>query len=228
MSEASGQTIGAWTLHERLGCGGNATVWTATRAGTPNPIALKLINSTKVEREPYQRFVREIEFLQAHRSVTGVLPLIEAHLPKQPSKADPPWLAMPVATPITHALEGKPLADVVVAVAAIADTLVRLQREAGIAHRDIKPGNLYELQGSWLIGDFGLVAIPDARSLTAEGRQLGPAHYTAYEMILNGSSADPHPARRLFLGQDAVGACDRPDVATRRAPTCGNAGIRDR
>ena len=27
------------------------------------------------------------------------------------------------------------------------------RRDFGIAHRDIKPGNLYELDGAWLIGD---------------------------------------------------------------------------
>jgi serine/threonine protein kinase len=200
MTETSG-TVGPWTLHERLGRGGNATVWTATRPDFPSPVALKLINTTKVEKEPYQRFVREIEFLGEHKAVPGVLPLIDAHLPDHPSKADPPWLAMPVAIPIADALEGKPLTDVLAAVAAIAETLAQLQRETGIAHRDIKPGNLYELQGSWLIGDFGLIAIPDAQSLTAEGRQVGPAHYTAYEMVLDASTADPHPADVYSLGK---------------------------
>jgi serine/threonine protein kinase len=79
-------------------------------------------------------------------------------------------------------------------------TLARLQ-QANIAHRDIKPGNLYELNGSWLIGDFGLVALPDAEPLTVEGRQVGPAHYTAYEMILNPTTADPHPADVYSLGK---------------------------
>jgi serine/threonine protein kinase len=108
---------------------------------------------------------------------------------------------MPVAVPISKALDGKSLADVVAAMTAIADTLSRLQRNSGIAHRDIKPGNLYELDGSWLIGDFGLVALPDAEALTAEGRQVGPAHYTAYEMILHPTTADPHPADVYSLGK---------------------------
>ena len=112
-----------------------------------------------------------------------------AHLPDQPSRADPPWLAMPIAVPIARALDDKPLPDIVAAVAA-ADTLARLQRDFDIAHRDIKPGNLYELDDSWLIGDFGLVALPGAEPLTAEGRQVGPARYTAYEMILNPATAD--------------------------------------
>jgi len=201
MTESPGQTIGPWTLLEPLGRGGNANVWNATRPDWDAPIALKLINTTKVEREPYRRFVREIGFLKKHQAVAGVLPLLDAHLPDQPNKADPPWLAMPVAVPISRALDGKPLPEVVAAVAAIAETLARLQREFNIAHRDIKPGNLYELNGSWLIGDFGLVALPDAESLTAEGRQVGPAHYTAYEMILNPTTADPHPADVYSLGK---------------------------
>jgi serine/threonine protein kinase len=108
---------------------------------------------------------------------------------------------MPIAVPISKALEGMSLADVVAAVTAIADTLCQLHRNSGIAHCDIKPGNLYELDGSWLIGDFGLVALPDAHALTAEGRQVGPAHYTAYEMILHPTAADPHPADVYALGK---------------------------
>jgi hypothetical protein len=119
------QTVGPWTLGERLGRGGNATVWTGTRAGSTTAVALKLINTTKVEREPYQRFVREIEFLRDHQDIPGLLPLLDAYMPDQPDKTDQPWLAMPIATPIAQALEGRPLADVVAAAAAIADTLAR-------------------------------------------------------------------------------------------------------
>jgi len=201
VNDSQRRTVGPWTLDERLGRGGNAEVWRATRSGSAMAVALKLINTTKVEREPYQRFVREIEFLRSHQNVLGLLPLLDAYLPDQPDKVDQPWLAMPIATPIAKALEGKPLADVVAAVAAIAGTLVRLQQDSGIARRDIKPGNLYELDGEWLIGDFGLIAVPDARSLTQDGRQVGPAHYTAYEMILNPATADPHPADVYSLGK---------------------------
>lgn len=173
MTASPERTVGPWTLYERIGRGGNANVWAATRPGTTDRIALKLINTSNVEREPYQRFVREIHFLRQHQTVPGLLPLIDAYLPERPSRNDQPWLAMPIATPIADALEGRPLAAVVVAVAAIADTLARLQDKADIAHRDIKPGNLYEFDGAWLIGDFGLVALPDAESLTTEGRQVG-------------------------------------------------------
>ena len=192
MAGAQGKQVGPWTLGEQLGHGGNATVWVATRGNDDESVALKVINATKVDREPYQRFVREIGFLREHGSIAGLLPLIDAHLPDSPIRSDRPWLAMPIATPIAKALREHPLGDVVDGVAAIADTLWRLERDFGIAHRDLKPGNLYELDGAWLVGDFGLVALPDTEGLTTEGKPLGPAHYTAYEMILDPSSAkDP-------------------------------------
>ena len=86
--------------------------------------------------------MREIVFLREHLSVDGVVPLVDAYLPDEPMKYDVSWLAMQVATPIGNALQGRPLGDVVTAVSAIADRLWRLQRDFGIAHRDIKPGNL--------------------------------------------------------------------------------------
>jgi serine/threonine protein kinase len=201
MAGAPRQRVGPWTLDEQLGRGGNASVFVAVRDGDDAPVALKVINTRKVEREPYQRFVREIGFLREHQDIAGLLHLVDAHLPDEPSKADQPWLAMPIATPIAEAVRGRPLADVLEAAAAIADTLWRLQRDHGIAHRDIKPGNLYELDGAWLIGDFGLVALPDTDGLTAEGRPLGPAHYMAYEMIRDPSTADAHAADVYSLGK---------------------------
>lgn len=201
MNDPQIRRVGPWTLHEKLGQGGNSTVWKATRSDADAAVALKLINAKKVGKEPYQRFVREIAFLRDHQETPGVLPLLDAHLPENPTTDDRPWLAMPIATPIAQALSGKPLSEVVGAVAVIAGTLARLQSEADIAHRDIKPGNLYELDGAWMIGDFGLVALPDAAGLTLENRPLGPAHYTAYEMILHPATVDPHPADVYSLGK---------------------------
>ena len=188
----TGDLIGPWTLREKLGAGGNATVWRASRDGGED-VALKVINTTKTQREPYRRFVQEIEFLRGLGNFAGVLPLLDAHLPQRPSSADRAWLAMPVATPIANALAEVPLETIVAALAEIAETLARLA-ERGVGHRDIKPGNLYGFNDRWLIGDFGLVAAPDLEELTRSGKKLGPAHYTAYEMILDPVNADPLPA----------------------------------
>ena len=195
-------TIGPWTLHEKLGAGGNATVWRASRATEAADLeaALKVIHATKAQREPYRRFVQEIQFLRSLGDFSGVLPLLDAYLPERPASGDRPWLAMPIANPIVHALADASLETVVGALAEIATTLATLA-ERGVGHRDIKPGNLYELDGQWLIGDFGLVTTPDFAALTRSGKALGPAHYTAYEMILDPVNADPLPADVYSFGK---------------------------
>jgi len=85
--------------------------------------------------------------------------------------------------------------------ARIAETLSVLATEKRLAHRDIKPGNLYSLDDQWLVGDFGLVDVPDLPELTRSGRPLGPAHYTAYEMLTDPANADPHAADVYSFGK---------------------------
>jgi serine/threonine protein kinase len=204
-SESSGNVqelrrIGPWALGAKLGTGGNAVVWEATRMDLATSVALKVINATKADQEPYRRFVQEVEFLRSTVDEPGVLQLLEAHLPNKPSSSDRPWLAMPIATPIAAALEDEPLETVVKAIGAIATTLSRLAVR-GVGHRDIKPGNLYRFEGRWLVGDFGLVAAPDMDELTRSGKALGPAHFTAYEMIRDPVNADPLPADVYSLGK---------------------------
>jgi serine/threonine protein kinase len=195
-----GEVIGPWTLVEKVDEGGNGEVWRA-RGGGGEIVALKLLKARRVQSESYQRFVREIRFLRDNREEPGVLPLVDAYLPEQPTKADRPWLAMPVAQPIGAALAFKTLDEVVLAVKAVSETLAALQADHDVAHRDIKPSNLYELDGRWLIGDFGLISFPDADTLTGDGRQIGPANFTAYEMIDHPTTADPHPADVYSLGK---------------------------
>lgn len=93
------------------------------------------------------------------------------------------------------------LPEVVSAIRTIATTLAALQETHNIGHRDIKPGNLYHDGGNWLVGDFGLIALPDVDELTRSGKPLGPAHYTAYEMIRSPREADAHPADVYSLGK---------------------------
>jgi serine/threonine protein kinase len=193
--------IGSWTLHEELGSGGNAKVYRATRRGVTGPVALKVIDSTKAQKERYRRFVREVEFLRKAGNEPGILPLLDSHLPNRPSRSDRAWLAMPIATPIREALADASLDEVVSALAEIAETLARLKEAHQLAHRDLKPGNLYELDGHWLVGDFGLIALPDVDELTRQERPIGPAHYTAYELINNPADADPFPADVYSLGK---------------------------
>ena len=199
--ESEARQLGPWTLEARLGEGGNASVWRARREAADESVALKVINATNANREPYQRFAREIDVLRRLTGLEGVLPILDAYLPEVPSRNDRAWLAMPIAEPMSVALAEAELGEVVTAMASVAGTLATLAADHGIGHRDIKPSNLYRLHGAWTVGDFGLVAVPDLDDLTRSSRPLGPAHYLAYEMLTNPARADPLPADVFSLAK---------------------------
>jgi hypothetical protein len=189
----TGQQIGRYELVQLLGRGGNADVWKA-RDQNGSPMALKLLRKLDVSSEPYKRFTREVAELRQLGAFPGVLPLLDADLPSEPSRARPAYLAMPEAEPLTMALGDTPgLEEVVNAVATVANTLARLA-ERGISHRDVKPANLHRYEDRWVIGDFGLVKTPDSEPLTDGSTHLGPLHFLAPEMLNSPATADGKPA----------------------------------
>jgi len=185
--------VGPWTLKRPLGSGGNAEVWLAERDGE-EARALKVLLDRRPAAVTYQRFRREIETHRAIGTRADVLPMLDWNLPETPTKRDRAWMSMPVAVPVRDALAGTPLERVVEAVASFAATLVALTTGFGIAHRDIKPGNLYRFGESWAVGDLGLIDVPGAESLTEPDRIVGPANYVAYEMMVSADTADAHKA----------------------------------
>jgi len=191
---AATRALGPWKLKDELGRGGNGTVWRVEHVDSGVNAALKEIFARKVDREPYKRFVTEIETLQALGEFPGVLPLVDSHVPSDPKAKDQPWLVMPIAAPLSKALADQDIKVLVDAVASIAETLAALRDEHGIAHRDIKPANLYELETKALVGDFGLVALPDRQGLTREGKPLGPTNFIPFEMLNDPGAADPFAA----------------------------------
>ncbi len=201
MAPKPGKHIGPWLLGEELGHGGNAWVFAATSEQFVEPVALKVLKARKPQSESYQRFVREVTFLEKLGDFPGVLPVLQSHLSEENRRQEHPWLAMPVAGRLDVVLEDASLDTVVEAVRTVAATLARLAEEHELAHRDLKPANLYELDKHWLVGDFGLVEVPDVDELTRSGQKLGPANFTAYEMILDASRADPRPADVYSLGK---------------------------
>jgi serine/threonine protein kinase len=184
-----------YELLRLLGRGGNAKVGLVSYK--KQEYALKLLENYKKPNSPtYKRFANEICALQRLHSDVGVMPVIDINLPERPAKTDRPWFTMPVATPIANALQEIPsLRSYIEAIADIASTLVRL-KERNFGHRDIKPDNLFNLSGRWVIGDFGLATFPDSiEGVTEqEGRPLGSRQFMAPEMSTNAVNVSPFPA----------------------------------
>jgi serine/threonine protein kinase len=154
-------------------------------------VALKVLKTRRAESEQYARFRREIELLRRHGDDAGVLPIIDANLPAKPAKNDRAWIAMPIAKPMREALLEAPFETTVSAIAAVAATLARLA-DSGVAHRDLKPGNLYWYDGRWVVGDFGLVHFPNVEDAGLTGNRLGPFGFMPDEMFNAASAANPY------------------------------------
>lgn len=191
----AGQQFGNWvTKGERpLGRGGNGEVWhVETADGRLGAIKILFNRRGRVDAYRLGRFKDEISFLISHPDFPGILPLLDNQISENLNH--PSWYVMPVATPIRQALGNDPEPVTVVgAVAEIAETLAALQAER-VAHRDIKPDNLFRLDDQWVIGDFGLVSYPEKDPRTEHGRRLGPIEFMAPEMREDADRAEPGPA----------------------------------
>jgi hypothetical protein len=190
----SGDQLGPFRLVSYLNRGGNAWVWSA-RGSDGGEVALKILMNRNPDSEPWKRFEREAKLQRdlTAEGFAGILPLLDFHIPQrgEPTRA---WLALPVAVSARDAFGAKPnLDDVVASLSTIARTLAQLH-ERGIAHRDVKPENIYQFENRWVIGDFGLIQVPDTQSLTEGSTGPGSLHYIAPELTGDpdapGNSAD--------------------------------------
>jgi hypothetical protein len=194
-----GQQVGDWTVVGFIDEGGNGEVWeVADDEG--RPAAMKVLRDRRAESVAYRRFHREIDTVRGLGDHPGVLPILDARLPDEPNRKDRAWYVMPLAQPLERALEGQPVHDVVAAVATLAEVLADLH-EKGIGHRDIKPANLLWYEESPALGDFGLVYVPDAESLTEPGRVPGAFGYIADEVMQDPDNAQAEPADVFALAK---------------------------
>lgn len=184
--------FGPFTVVSHIAATTHSRVWEA--AGPDGKrVVVKELKTHRLDAEPYRRFRDEVRF-HTTGPHPGVLPVLDAHVPSNPTAEDPAWLAMPVAETVRAALGASPtLGQVVETVHAYAESLARLA-QAEVHHRDLKPDNLFRHEGHWVVGDFGLVTWPGKQAVTEPGQKLGPAHFVAPEMVEDPVSADPGPA----------------------------------
>ncbi|MFE3383759.1 bifunctional serine/threonine-protein kinase/ABC transporter substrate-binding protein [Streptomyces anulatus] len=183
------RTVGPYRTLVRLGAGGMGVVYLARSAGGALA-AVKVIRAEHAEDPGFRaRFRREAE---AAARITGpwLVPVLGAD-----TEDREPWLA-------TAFVPGPSLAEVVGAGGALPTTTVRALgsrladalvavHEAGLIHRDVKPGNvLLALDGPRLI-DFGIARHEGATALTTAGAVIGTPGYLAPEQASAGPLGPP-------------------------------------
>ena len=183
--------LGKYTLHEKLGEGGFATVYRATHLTLGSEAAVKVLTLTDTESSARQRFIREAQVAAGfeHPNIARVLALGEqgeqvyivmAYFPEGDLTR---WVKNHGR--LTRAETLHILGDI----AAALD--YAHARQAW--HRDVKPGNiLMDSNGSAHLTDFGLVSVPNEPHLTQIGGVVGSPAYMSPEQAegreLNGAA----------------------------------------
>ncbi len=190
---------GRFELRERLGSGGMGTVWRALDLALEREVALKEVRlaetdmsalDPKLARMLRERVMREARALARvdHPNVVTIHHIVDS--PEMPH----PWLVMELVRgrSLQDRLEEGPLSPAEgAAVGRGILAALRAAHQAGICHRDVKPGNvLLRTDGTPVLTDFGIAVLDEASRVTATGGLVGSPEYIAPER-LHGTEGDP-------------------------------------
>jgi serine/threonine protein kinase len=184
--DADPRVVNGYELRARIGEGGMGTVFLATsRAG--RPIALKLIRPEYAGHADFRRrFSAEIAIA---RRVQGAytVPVVDAN-----PDASRPWVAtsyIPAPNLSTAVRRAGPLPAraVLGLLAGVAEALESIH-DAGVIHRDLKPGNVMVAAEGPLVIDFGLARAAEGTSqaLSRPGVAVGTPVFMSPEQVRGG------------------------------------------
>ncbi len=187
---------GRYQLDYRIASGGMGEVWAGTDITLNRPVAIKMLSTQHAGDEQFRaRFRAEARYAASlsHPNITRVFNYGEN------SPLGGPYLIMELVNgePLSAILErvGRLSAYNTMDVVAQAARALDVAHQAGIVHRDIKPGNLLIMgDGTTKITDFGIAKAREwgDPQLTATGIVMGTAMYVSPEQatgaLVTGSS----------------------------------------
>jgi hypothetical protein len=191
MRPVEGVTFGGrYELNHRIAIGGMGEVWQATDSVIGRQVAIKILKDEYMGDPGFlERFRAEARHaaLVNHEGIANVFDYGEeqgsAYIVMELVPGEP------LSTIIER--EGIIPADRVLGIIAQTATALQAAHDAGLVHRDIKPGNLLITpEGRVKITDFGIARIADQVPLTATGQVMGTVQYLAPEQA-SGQTATP-------------------------------------
>lgn len=176
-----GRTIGQYRIAEKLGAGGMGEVYLAEDSRLDRKVALKFLPSSLWnEAEAQQRLIREAKAASKldHPNIVTIYG-IEEHEGR-------PFIVMAHVRGVTLkeycTSQKRSLEELIELALQMADGLHHAH-EAGVVHRDLKPGNvLVDDRGRVRILDFGIARLRGAAKLTQTGSTVGTLAYSAPEL----------------------------------------------
>ena len=169
-----------YRLERTLGHGGMAAVWLGHDEVLERPVAVKVLSDT-IAGDPgfVARFRREAQTAAglSHPNLVGVYDFSE--------EGERPYLVMQFVPGenLAARLERGAGVDCDQLARELLDAVAHIH-EAGILHRDIKPGNIViEPGGTARLIDFGIAQPRDATALTKTGLILGTERFAAPEVM---------------------------------------------
>lgn len=201
---AQDRRVGAYRLVRELGRGGQGSVWLAEDTRIARRVALKLLppSFAALSAERRERLRREAEIV-AKLAHPAIATIYEAQI-----EGDLPFIAMryvegeSLATKLERAKRGErdellalPPRDAlelgrVLAFFERAARALHAAHEAGVVHRDVKPGNLMvAAQGEPVVLDFGQARELESgeQPLTRSGEVFGTPSYMSPEQVRGAS-----------------------------------------
>ncbi|HEY2519696.1 MAG TPA: serine/threonine-protein kinase [Streptosporangiaceae bacterium] len=192
---------GRYRLSGRIAVGGMGEVWRGTDELLDRPVAVKLLSAAHASDDSFRaRFRAEARYAASlsHPNIAQVFDYGEM----SEDEEVPPDIPAGGAYLVMELVKGEPLsaliareerlsaADSLRIVSQAADAL-SAAHEAGIVHRDIKPGNLLlSDEGVTKITDFGIARAmwaAQASHLTQTGMVMGTASYVSPEQATGGT-----------------------------------------
>ncbi|WP_324192130.1 serine/threonine-protein kinase [Nocardia puris] len=188
-----------YRLVERIGSGGTGVVWRATDERLRRSVAIKQIAIQPSLPESERDIVRQRAIREARNAARFQHPNAIVVFDITEHEGDPclvmEYLKSRSLAAVLSAQGTLPLTQVARIGEQVASALIAAH-QAGIVHRDVKPGNvLLDDHGTVKITDFGISRATGDVTLTETGLICGTAAYLAPEVA---RGADPTPAADVF------------------------------
>ena len=178
-----GESLGGCAVLRRLGQGGMATVYLAKQAGLDREVALKVL-SPRLTQSPAQveQFFSEAKTIAKleHPNIVGI------HQVGEEDGLHYLVLQYVAGGSLEDLLRARGRVDPATAVAYAVQIGRGLGKahEAGIIHRDVKPGNVLVAGDTLKLTDFGLAQMSDgSHGVLGEGQVVGTPSYMSPEQI---------------------------------------------